>query len=105
MNKSHLISRLTASAQQMLLKSYDKALVADVVNTALDHIADGLAVHDRLEIRGFGAFSVRTYEGDRYIRNPATGVAGYAKRLPRVRFKASEGLRKGVDVYGRKYES
>jgi integration host factor subunit beta len=102
MNKSDLIYRITTRANDELLAYYKEALVADVVNTALDHIADGLAAHGRLEIRGFGAFSVRTYEGDRYIRNPATGVAGYAKRLPRVRFKASEGLRKGVDVYGRK---
>jgi integration host factor subunit beta len=97
MNKSDLIYRITNRANAELLACYKEALVADVVNTALDHIADALAAHGRLEIRGFGAFSVKTYEGDRYIRNPATGVAEYIKRLPRARFKAGKSMKKGVD--------
>ena len=103
MNKSHLITRVTTRANRELLAYYKEALVADVVNAALDYIADTVAAHGRLEIRGFGAFSVRTYDGDRYIRNPATGIAGYAKRPPRLRFKVAQEMRERVDVYGRKY--
>lgn len=101
MNKSDLISRIARTAEDTLLIYYKENIVRDVVNIALEHIEDVLAVHGRIELRGFGAFSVKTYEGDRYIRNPATGIVRYAKRLPGVRFKAARELKERVDVYGR----
>lgn len=105
MNKSGLIYRLTLRANDELGENYKEPVVKEAVNLTLQYIEDILAAHERVEIRGFGAFSVKTYEGDRYTRNPSTGYAGYAKRLPRVRFRAGKGLRKSVDVYGGKYES
>jgi integration host factor subunit beta len=100
MNKSDIICRVRDRANKELRASHQQETVADAVNVTLEYIADTLAVHGRIEIRGFGAFSVKTYDGDRFIRNPATGVAGYVKRLPRARFKAGSPLKKAVDVYG-----
>jgi integration host factor subunit beta len=91
MNKSDIISRVALRAD------CKEAVVKKAVNVTLKLIKDAIAAHGRVEMRGFGAFSVKTYEGNRYVRNPATGVAEYVKRLPRARFKAGKGLRKEVD--------
>ena len=46
--------------------------VENIVNAILDTIADALARGDRVELRGFGAFSVKKREA-RVGRNPRTG--------------------------------
>ena len=46
--------------------------VENIVNAILDTIADALARGDRVELRGFGAFSVKTRDA-RTGRNPRTG--------------------------------
>jgi len=53
------------------------------VNSFFDSMTSGLVLGKRIEIRGFGSFSVRDYDG--YMgRNPRTGepVAVPPKRLP-----------------------
>lgn len=102
MNKSDLIYRITTRARDTLLQNYKQELIRDVVNVAVETLLDKLALHEKIELRGFGSFSVRTYEGNRYIRNPNTGQVKYAKREPRVWFRAAMELKKAVDVYGRK---
>jgi integration host factor subunit beta len=92
LNKSDIISRVTLRAD------CKEAVVKKAVNVTLKLIKDAIADHGRVEMRGFGAFSVKTYEGYRYVRNPATGVAEYVKRLPRARFKAGAPLKKAVDM-------
>ena len=54
-----------------------------IVNAILDEIADALAKGDRVELRGFGAFSVR-HRKARQGRNPRTGaqVAVQEKAVP-----------------------
>ena len=47
--------------------------VENIVNAILDTIADALARGDRVELRGFGAFSVKTRDA-RTGRNPRTGA-------------------------------
>ena len=47
---------------------------ADIVNTILDTVADALAQGDRVELRGFGAFTVKR-RGARAGRNPRNGAA------------------------------
>ncbi len=77
MNKSELIKAL---AEQSNIPS-DEATV--VVNTFIDSMKDAMAEGDRVEIRGFGSFKVKEYEG--YSgRNPRTGakVVVKSKRLP-----------------------
>lgn len=66
------------------------------VNIILDEITDALARGDRVELRGFGAFSVRKREARRG-RNPRTGdtVDVPAKAVPF--FKAGKELRARVN--------
>ena len=57
--------------------------VENIVNAILDEIADALAAGNRVELRGFGAFSVKKRDG-RIGRNPRTGesVAVEEKHVP-----------------------
>ena len=57
--------------------------VENIVNAVLDEITDALAAGNRVELRGFGAFSVKT-RPSRMGRNPRTGepVAVGQKRAP-----------------------
>ena len=77
MNKSELIARLAEETNI----SVDTA--STVVNTFVDSIKDSLANGDRVEIRGFGSFKLKHYEGY-HGRNPKTGtvVDVHPKRLP-----------------------
>jgi integration host factor subunit beta len=90
MNKSELIDVL---AKELELPS---AKVHEIVNTAFDAMSDALAAGDRIEIRGFGSFTVRNYE--KYVgRNPKTGeiTAVPPKNLPF--FKVGKELAEGVN--------
>jgi len=69
MTKSELIQLLAANNQHLLHSD-----VARVVNTVFDEITDALAQGNRVELRGFGAFSVKTRSA-RTGRNPRTGDA------------------------------
>ena len=66
------------------------------VNMIFDQLSDALFHGERIEIRGFGAFSLRTRES-RVGRNPRTGgpVAVLAKRVPY--FRPGKELRERVD--------
>ncbi len=69
MTKSELIEVL--HREQPHLKTED---VEMAVKLLLDLMSGTLAQHDRIEIRGFGSFSVH-YRSPRTGRNPKTGVA------------------------------
>ena len=70
--------------------------VENIVNAILDEITSALANGDRVELRGFGAFSVRKRDS-RKGRNPRTGepVEVPAKAVPF--FKAGKELRARVN--------
>jgi len=88
MNKSDLITALAAKE-----KLTDKQ-ATDIINQILSGFKDTLRNGERIEIRGFGSFSVREYES--YSgRNPKTGknVDVRPKKLPF--FKVGKGL-KGI---------
>jgi len=78
MIKSDLIRRV--AAENPRLREVD---VACVVAAILGRISDALVAGDRVELRGFGVFTV-TERDARAGRNPATGaaVAVEAKRFP-----------------------
>ena len=75
------------------MKAQDVEHAVDIV---LDEIASALAGEGRVELRGFGAFSVRK-RGARTGRNPRTGAAVKvsAKRVPF--FKPGKELRLNVN--------
>ena len=78
MTRSELTNRLTDALQ--VLPTED---VAHAVKTLLEQMTEELAAGGRIEIRGFGAFSVRRRPA-RITRNPKTGekVAAPEKCFP-----------------------
>ena len=87
MTKSELVQRLAELNPHLYLRDVEK-----IVDTFFDDITDALIRGDRVELRGFGAFSVKERD-PRVGRNPRTGetVQVDAKRLPF--FKTGKGLR------------
>ena len=77
MNKSELVQRLADEAKLPLEEA------ALMVNTSVDSMKESLLANERIEIRGFGSFKVKQYEGYKG-RNPKTGasVEVRPKRLP-----------------------
>ncbi len=70
------------------------------VKTVLDSMADALARGHRIEIRGFGSFSIN-HRPARVGRNPRSGesVEIPEKRVPH--FKPGKALREAVDLPGK----
>ncbi len=68
-----------------------------IINTVFDEIIQALGNGDRVELRGFGAFSVKARHA-RTGRNPRTGdqVSVDAKRVPF--FKTGKELRERLNV-------
>jgi len=91
MTKSELIEQL--SAQQTHLSQADVELA---VRCILEQLARALASGERIEIRGFGSFSLH-YRPARMGRNPKTGepVALPGKHVPH--FKPGKALRERVN--------
>lgn len=71
MTKSELIQRLAElyADQHLYHRDFQR-----VVNRIFTEIGDALAQGDRVELRGFGTFSVRS-RAARVGRNPRTGAA------------------------------
>ncbi|MCB9964256.1 MAG: integration host factor subunit beta [Rhodospirillales bacterium] len=87
MTKSELISRIADLNPHLYLRDVEK-----IVETFFEEISGALERGDRVELRGFGAFSVKERDA-RTGRNPRTGetVQVSAKRLPF--FKTGKALR------------
>jgi len=92
MTKSELISKLAMRYPQLVTKDAELA-----VKTILDAMGASLSQGERIEIRGFGSFSLN-YRPPRIGRNPKTGgkVNVPEKYVPH--FKAGKELRERVDV-------
>ncbi len=91
MTKSELIERLISRHDQLSVKDVELA-----VKTMLDQMTESLANGERIEIRGFGSFSLH-YRAPRVGRNPKTGesVELDAKYVPH--FKPGKNLRDQVN--------
>jgi integration host factor subunit beta len=87
MLRSELVAKLASENPHLFHGEVER-----VVDTVLDEITLALERGDRVELRGFGAFSARS-RGARQGRNPRTGesVAVDAKSAPF--FKAGKELR------------
>lgn len=91
MTKSELIERIVT--QQGQLSSRDVELA---IKTMLEQMAQALSTGDRIEIRGFGSFSLH-FRAPRVGRNPKTGqsVTLDGKFVPH--FKPGKELRDRVN--------
>ncbi len=91
MTKSELIEKIAAVQSQLSSKDVELA-----VKMILDHMAEALSAGERIEIRGFGSFSLH-YREARLGRNPKTGekVQLAGKFVPH--FKPGKELRDRVN--------
>ena len=91
MTKSELIAFLAEANPHLYQRDVER-----IVTTIFDEIAAALARGDRVELRGFGAFSVKQRDA-RVGRNPRTGdsVSVAAKRVPY--FKTGKQLREKLN--------
>ncbi len=91
MTKSELIARLAAQNPTLYQRDIER-----LVSTVFDTIIRALEEGNRVELRGFGAFSVRHREG-RVGRNPRTGesVQVDAKSVPF--FKMGKGMKERLN--------
>jgi integration host factor subunit beta len=87
MIKSELIKRISSQNPHLYERDVQK-----VVSAVLDEIVEALGRGDRVELRGFGAFSAKV-RGARQGRNPRTGavVAVAKKAIPA--FKTGKDMR------------
>lgn len=91
MNRPELVARIAEEYPDLRQEE-----VRRVVDSVFDSIAEALSRGDRVELRGFGAFTVKSrapYKG----RNPRTGeaVSVGERRLPG--FRAGKDLRQRLN--------
>ena len=91
MTRSDLVEELAALLPFLMQRDAEQA-----VKALQDAIVDALVQGQRIEIRGFGSFSIH-HRPERTGRNPRSGVSVLvpAKRLPH--FKPGKALREAVD--------
>lgn len=94
MIKSELIAKLAEANPHLYQRDVER-----VVNTVLEEITQALERGDRVELRGFGAFSVRN-RPPRQGRNPRTGESVAVKEKHVPFFKTGKELRERVDGKG-----
>jgi len=87
MIKSQLIKRIAAQNPHLFERDIEK-----IVNIILATIVDAMARGDRVELRGFGIFSVRFREA-RVGRNPKTGEPVTVARTGLPYFKTGKEMR------------
>ncbi len=92
MNRSELIERVAVRHDRLPPRDVEQA-----VKMMIEHLSMALADGSRVEIRGFGSFSLH-YRAPRIGRNPKTGeaVALAGKYVPH--FKPGKDLRERVDA-------
>lgn len=98
MTKSELIEQL--SKKQIYLPFQD---VERAVNLLVNKMAEALGSGQRIEIRGFGAFSLVEHRA-RKGRNPKTGETVFIPQRQSIRFKAGLELAKRVNDSARQYK-
>lgn len=91
MTKSELIEKIAEQQPQLSLKDIELA-----VKAILEQMSDVLATGQRIEVRGFGSFSLH-YRSPRTGRNPKSGdpVRLQGKHVPH--FKPGKDLRERVN--------
>ena len=94
MIKSELISRLAESNPHLYQRDVER-----IVSTIFEEIATALTRGDRVELRGFGAFSVK-HRPARIGRNPRTGATVQVDEKYVPFFKTGKELRLNLNKDG-----
>lgn len=90
MNKSELIAALSQK------ENLTEKQATDIVNLIFTGFLETLQTDGRIEIRGFGSFTVRNY-GPYTGRNPKTGVKTEVREKKLPFFKVGKELKKRVN--------
>ncbi len=91
MTKSELIMRLAEKNPHLYYRDVER-----IVSTVFDEIAQALSRGDRVELRGFGALSVKR-RGARIGRNPRTGESVNVAEKHVPFFKTGKHLRQRLN--------
>ncbi len=91
MTKSELIMRLAEKNPHLYYRDVER-----IVSTIFDEIAQALSRGDRVELRGFGALSVKR-RGARIGRNPRTGESVNVAEKHVPFFKTGKHLRQRLN--------
>lgn len=91
MTRSELIERIAELQPQLSIKDIELA-----VKAIIEQMSDSLANGERVEIRGFGSFSLH-YRAPRVGRNPKTGEAVSLDGESVPHFKPGKELRERVN--------
>ena len=91
MIKSELVQRIAEENPHLYQRDVER-----IVSTIFNEITDALARGDRVELRGFGAFSVKTRDA-RTGRNPRTGEPVDVPEKTVPFFKAGKELRERMN--------
>lgn len=73
-----------------------KSRASAIVNAIFDSMRGALVADERIELRGFGSFSIRNYDA-RVGRNPRTGEKVQVPPKKSVHFKVGKELKQRVD--------
>ncbi len=91
MNKYDLVEAMSER------EDLTKTKTEEIINLVFAEMTDALVKGDRVEIRGFGSFKVKHYEG--YTgRNPKTGELTKVKPKKLPFFKCGKELKERVDI-------
>ncbi len=94
MIKSELIQKISAANPHLYQRDVER-----IVNVIFDEIIDALSRGDRVELRGFGAFTVK-YRAPRVGRNPRTGASVDVDEKYVPFFKTGKDLRERLNGLG-----
>ena len=91
MNKSDLVRNISSKSD-----SFSEDDVEKSVNIIIDLISGSLSKNQRVEVRNFGTFSIRSRK-ERLSRNPKTGTAILVEAKSHPYFRASKNLKESLN--------
>ncbi|MEL0243741.1 MAG: HU family DNA-binding protein [Gammaproteobacteria bacterium] len=91
MNKSDLVNKISNKSDSFTEDDIEKS-----VNSILKLISQSLSKSQRVEIRNFGSFSIRSRE-ERLSRNPKTGTSVLVEAKNHPYFRASKNLKQSLN--------
>jgi integration host factor subunit beta len=98
MNKSQIIDEIAKKLTHVTLKDLN-----DSSNLILEYMSDTLSNGDRIEIRGFGSFSLH-YHPPRKARNPKSGATLMTEAKYSPHFKPGKEMRVRINDSAKTHE-